>query len=415
MMMLPNYRTIVRGKVFRVAWALLLTLSLAASTPSAAPAAEKVASESLRANEKIRISPDVVLRRAVNWLAAQQSDDGGWHSQTYALMRSGQALTPFVLHALLAAHAAREEQTAAALGFLRSAANADGALGLGDPDVLEYPVYSTAYALRCLTHIDDPRDRPLRRRMATWLAAQQFTAAAGFSNDAPEFGAWGFGGPRSAARPGHVDLAHTRRALQALHDAGALADDARRDAQVFLQLLQRSPQDNSPRSLPDGGRESTAGVRVAPFDGGFFLSPIVLTANKGTTSSDDGSLIRSYATATLDGVLALLAAGVPRDDPRVTAAVDWLTQHPRWDYPQGIPAAGNPWADAVHYYHLAVRAEAYAALDWPGPWREELHGVLLPEQRADGSFCNRRSGLMKEDDPLLATGLAVIALSHAAR
>src|SRR5688572_8476318 len=41
------------------------------------------------------------LARAAGWLWAQQSEDGGWHSQTYGLLKSGQALTPFVLHALL--------------------------------------------------------------------------------------------------------------------------------------------------------------------------------------------------------------------------------------------------------------------------------------------------------------------------
>ena len=42
------------------------------------------------------------LGRAVRWLWSQQSEDGGWHSQTYGLLRSGQSLTPFVLDALLA-------------------------------------------------------------------------------------------------------------------------------------------------------------------------------------------------------------------------------------------------------------------------------------------------------------------------
>src|SRR6266436_4625501 len=41
------------------------------------------------------------LGRAVRWLWRQQADDGGWHSKTYGLLRSGQSLTPFVLDALL--------------------------------------------------------------------------------------------------------------------------------------------------------------------------------------------------------------------------------------------------------------------------------------------------------------------------
>ena len=41
------------------------------------------------------------LRRAVDYLWAQQAEDGGFHSATYGLLRSGQSLTPFVLNALL--------------------------------------------------------------------------------------------------------------------------------------------------------------------------------------------------------------------------------------------------------------------------------------------------------------------------
>jgi hypothetical protein len=48
-----------------------------------------------------------------------------------------------------------------------------------------------------------------------------------------------------------------------------------------------------------------------------------------------------------------------------------------------------------------------------GQWQSKLFAVLLPEQRDDGSFANARSALMKEDDPLLATTLSVIALVHA--
>src|SRR5438552_15497397 len=41
------------------------------------------------------------LARAAQYLWSQQASDGGWHSNTYGLLRSGQSLTPFVLDALL--------------------------------------------------------------------------------------------------------------------------------------------------------------------------------------------------------------------------------------------------------------------------------------------------------------------------
>src|SRR6266576_7347064 len=46
-------------------------------------------------------APDSALERGCRFLWSQQSDDGGWHSRTYGLMKSGQSLTPFVLNTLL--------------------------------------------------------------------------------------------------------------------------------------------------------------------------------------------------------------------------------------------------------------------------------------------------------------------------
>jgi hypothetical protein len=122
---------------------------------------------------------------------------------------------------------------------------------------------------------------------------------------------------------------------------------------------------------------------------------------------------RSYATATCDGILALLAAGVPRGDERVSAAEAWLRRHSNLDYPQGVPTDHpEPWGEAIRYYHYAVRAEVYRRLDWPADERAALAALVRSRQRPDGSFVNDASPLMKEDDPVLCTGLAMVALAN---
>ncbi len=92
------------------------------------------------------------LQAAAEYLWSQQADDGGWHSPQYGLMRSGQALTPFVLDGLLTAPesiAPRPEGGVnRALEFIRRRLDKNGSLGHADPDFAEYPVYSTAYALQ---------------------------------------------------------------------------------------------------------------------------------------------------------------------------------------------------------------------------------------------------------------------------
>jgi hypothetical protein len=357
--------------------------------------------------------PRQLLVRAANWLWSQQSEDGGWHSGTYGLLKSGQALTPFLLAALLDAPQDRSiRPTRAAVEFIVRHRNTDGALGLHDPDVLEYPNYATADALRCLTRVIHPRQRDVTAKMAVYLNGQQYREETGYEVSHPAFGGWGFGGQRPSGQPGHMDLAHTRRVLQALRASGLPSPEVLRRAESFLRVVQKHP-DAVPQQPSLTPFEQTEPLPV-PYDGGFYFSPVVLQANKGREAMDGKRpYFRSYATATCDGLLALLAAGVPRDDERVTAAARWLREHPRLDYPEGIPRDyPEPWGGAVWFYHLAVRAEAYSALDWPGDWRSDIASLLVKEQRDDGSFANARSPLMKEDDPLLCTGLAVMALTH---
>ncbi len=360
--------------------------------------------------------PKVMLARACDYLTSQQADDGGWHSETYGLARSGQAWTPFVLHALLEAAefdpAVSRPDIGRALDFIRRHTNEEGVLGLADPDVPEYPNYATAFALRCLVRAGGREDQPLVEQMRTFLAADQFRPENGYDETSLAYGSWGFGGARPEGSPGHLDLSHTLHVLQALREAELSEPDVYERAQVFLRLVQRHPDDARPQ--PPVTEVADENV---PFDGGFYFSPVVLEANKGAlVESADGSYFESYASATCDGVLSLLEAGVAKEDERVRAAREWLQRHPRLDYPEGIPEDDpEAFGDAIYFYHLAARAEAYEALDWPGDWRDAMSAELAPLQRSDGSFINTRNHLMKEDDPLLATALAVIALSRAAR
>jgi hypothetical protein len=107
---------------------------------------------------------------------------------------------------------------------------------------------------------------------------------------------------------------------------------------------------------------------------------------------------------------------VTPDDERLQAAQQWLRTHPALDHPQGIPPDHpEQWQQVLFYYHVAARAAVYHALNWPGNWRQELIALLATRQRSDGSFVNPYGAPNKEDDPLLATALAVEALGYAVR
>ena len=362
-------------------------------------------------------SPEDALAHAVGYLWKQQKPDGSWRSPTYGVMHSGQSMTPFVLAAILKAPvkfklAGDVPGVEPARDFIRRLIDQKGSLGHVDPDVTEYPVYSTAYAVQCLVESSDSDDRKLVGRMAEFLTGAQYQPDNGFQETDVAYGGWGFDAPPKPGKTGHIDLAHTRRALDALRltERWSQLAATRTRAESFLRLLQKQP--DAVAKQPAVDEEGTPSADPPPFDGGFYFTPVVIAANKGRVEKSPGPCWRSYATATCEGILALLAAGVPRSDPRVAAAVRWLDEHTNVDYPQGVPKdQPEPWGESIRYYHYMVRAEAYRALDWDRAERAKLAAAIIRQQRPDGSFQNPAAPLMKEDDPLLCTALATIAIN----
>lgn len=362
-----------------------------------------------------------LIAKLQRFLWRAQAPDGSWRSETYGVLRSGQALTPFVLHALIAANPSSLDSvpTAQAIAWMQEQLR-DGCLGVADPEVLEYPVFATAFALRCFVAEqcqagggdcgDSDRLAHDIDHMRRFLLSQQFTESRGFCSRDLAYGGWGFGGKQPPGQTGHMDLAHTRWTLQALAKTGTATRNDAAPAQVLLRLLQKHPSET--RDQPIAGESSSGRPR---FDGGFYFSPIILDANKGRIERfGDEAQFRSYATATCDGLLALLSSGVEPSDERVFAARRWLEMHPDWEYPAGIPRDyPEPWGEAVFFYHQAVRAEVYRRLGIKGDWPQQLIERLSHHLREDGSIANGRSPLMKENDPLLCTTLALMAATEA--
>lgn len=351
-----------------------------------------------------------VLRTSADYLWSQQAEDGGWHSATHGLLWGGETWTPFVAHYLFSipdtVYAARAERREHALRFIREHVNVDGVVGVGDPMVLEYPNYATSYALRVLLHWGAPKDSAAIRKMSRYLLRQQYDEARGIDSEHPAYGAWGFG--ETSLLPGqvgHIDLSHTRRVLEALKEAGARGDHRFR-ALRFLAMLQKHPADDRPQ--PGAGAVEPR----APYDGGFYASTVTVGLNKGGAVTDSSGMTYypSYATTTCDGVLSLLAAGVPADEERVVRATEWLIRHPDLTRVEGIPPNPSHWEHVMFYYHLLVRSEAYRALGVENGWRGELISLLAERQDSDGSFSNPAGAPNKEDDPILATAMAVGAL-----
>jgi len=318
------------------------------------------------------------LARAAQYLWAQQAVDGGFHSATYGLLRSGQSLTPLVLGALLRVPDAVAPAPAGAvdraIAFIKGCTGVDGTLGVAGGDV-DYPNYATALAVDALVAAQRTADIA---PMVAQLRSQQFSEANGWTPEHPAYGGWGMGGGiRRPPHAGHVDLSMTRVVLEALGASGVdSSDPAMIRAHVFLERSQNH-------------------------DGGFFFSPVTPELNKAGRSAEG---FVSYGTTTADGVLALRASGVPDSDDRIARAIAWLDRNHRPDRVPGFDEGESlqaPWGSGLRFYYAAAIARV-----------RPQQRVLLPEQADDGSFRNA-DGRVKEDDPLIATAFAVQMITRA--
>src|SRR4030095_792153 len=314
---------------------------------------------------------------ALQYLWTQQADDGGFHSSTYGLLRSGQSLTPFVLDALLTVPEslapARPAAIDRALAFIKKNTNGDGSLGLMDETAADYPNYATSLAVTAILKAKRQGSERDIEPMVANLLEQQFSDVNGWKPEDAPYGAWGMGGP--IHRPpdaGHVDLSMTRSVLEALRRAGISATDPT----IVRTLIYLERSQNS--------------------DGGFYFSAVNPEINKA--GETNGGFL-SYGTATADGLLALRAAGVPEHDTRIIKAVKWLKDHHQPERAPGFNRTSRElWGSGLRFYYSYVISRTELGLP-----------VTLPPQAADGSFRNTNK-MVKEDDPLIATACAVHVL-----
>ena len=269
------------------------------------------------------------LARAAHYLWGQQADDGGFHSVTYGLLRSGQSLTSFVLGALLRVPTAILPAPAGAvdgaMAFIRRHTSADGTVGRAGGDA-DYPNYATALAVDATATAQRGSWTTDIAPMVAQLRGQQFSESNGWTPEHPAYGGWGMGGPiRRPPDAGHVDLSMTRFVLEALRASGVPGSDpAMTRARVFLERAQNR-------------------------DGGFCFSPVIPAVNKAGRSADG---YVSYGTTTADGVLALRASGLPDSDARIARAIEWLDRNHQPDRVPGFDERESPqqsWSTGLRF------------------------------------------------------------------
>ncbi len=343
---------------------------------------------------------NAAIDRSLDWLASQQKPNGAWSNEQFP------ALTALPAWAFIrSAHGRRADTVPQALAFLVSCVQPDGGIyrqvegrrggGLSN--------YNTAI---CMTTLHAAGDPELTRIV---LDARAFVAKGQHTGDDEYHG--GFGYDRQTDRA-YADLMNTLYSLEAMRftqDAEEFrpSDEVRpsvdwQAAAGFISRIQNPPE---------------AGDAEA---GGFFYKPGESKA--GTTTNAAGAVVfRSYGSMTYAGMLALVYAGVDRDDSRVRSAFDWASRYWSLEENPGMGPEG-----LFFFFNVLTRSlDAYGADHIPRPqqtpvnWRRELASRLVATQQVDPStghgFWRNDTGRYWESDPVLVTAYSVLALQHLVR
>ncbi len=288
------------------------------------------------------------------------------------------------------------------IAFLKSSQRKDGSFS-------EYtPNYIACAAVMAIATAGLPGCEETLLRARKFILSLQNVERRGYRSSDRDYGSIGYGGDRRG------DLSNTQFALEALRLTGLDSDDeAFQKALIYLRRTQNLPGKGSYRGpfRTEEGKKLT--VRAGE-DGGAAYYPGVSTV--GYDEASNGEIIaRSYGSMTYALLKCYVLAGLDKDDPRLSAALNWtvknFTVEENPGVKKGLPEKTR--YQGLYYYYLTMaRAYAFGKIDKAGDrdWRKALRGKLKKEQQKDGSWVNQRNGRWFEMSPMVCTAYALIAL-----
>jgi len=330
------------------------------------------------------------VQRGITWLKTSQNKDGSWTNIPFPAI-TGLAALAMMEHGLTEADPVVAKSVKWILGRVKP-----------DGGIYEKAAASqnTAICLMALHRTGNPEYAPIVQKARSFLLSLQVDEGEGKGPEDPQFGGIGYDSK------GIADLQNLYWALSALRmtapesgpESGPTGNPETANvwdrAIVFLQRCQ-----------------NLKGVNDQPWalnDGGFIYAPT-------PESKVEKSATQSYGTMTYAGLLSFIHCRVSKDDRRVQAAFRWIQQH--------YTVEENPMMGAQGlYYGYHTMAKALAAIgedtltDAKGirhEWRRELTEKLVSLQYQDGYWVNSASSRWLEDNKVLVTCYALLALHHA--
>ncbi|MFM7181723.1 MAG: prenyltransferase/squalene oxidase repeat-containing protein [Verrucomicrobiales bacterium] len=352
-------------------------------------------------NASLKMEIERAVAKGVAFLQSKQNADGSWSDAEMP------ALTALPVRAIAGDPNRKEgqplsEPTKKAVDWLLKTQKEDGGFynrGLGS--------YNTAIVMMALLAANDPAHHDALLKARGYLVKQQHDFDVPGQKDNPLDGGLGYG-----SRP-IPDMSNTMIAMEALVKTKKLFEDrgdkqaADLDWEAALTFISRS------QNLPGTNDQAWAQSPSAEDHGGFIYSPTESKAGE-VALPGGGKGQRSYGSMSYAGLLSMIYADVKADDPRVVGVRDWVSRNYTLKENPNMGAQG-----LFYYYHTMAKALVAANVSRiekkdaePVDWRTELAVKLFDLQKSDGSWLNDESKRWMEDDGVLVTAYALLALEQ---
>lgn len=368
---------------------------------------------------------DEAIDKGIAYLRANQAEDGSW------MPDMGPAVTGLALTALLEQPDIGPDDPAAAkaIAYILKHVQDDGSIRKGPDGILAS--YNTALSLSALARIGGSNPEAASAikggqeflKGTQWIVGMKDPDGNTIDEDHPFYGGFGYGGS------GRPDISNTQFALQALKDTGVDCEDpVFKRALVFLNRIQAVESN-------DKNAE-----KFEKLDGGFIYSSSINKDHIGVPESkasqdqiDEGkagrpvSGLRTYGSVTYAGFKSMIYANLERDDPRMVAAMDWISKNYELDQNPGMPDKQK--LQGLFYYYItkarALNAYGVSTITVQRPsvnggepktekrdWANDLIATIVKHQHEDGWWANTETRWL-ESQPVLVTTYCVIALQNA--
>ena len=370
----------------------------------------------------------------INYLLDQQSDDKLWHSQHYGNLKDGAAVSALVLYAI--GHVPERDWTKHHASLQQCldglATQIERAGFVTNPDGPDYSNYGSAMVLLASRSLRLKLADKHRQRLIQYLLRAQLDEDEGYSNKLPDYGGWDLSGwMKGERKTTGTNISVTASVLEALiSEYQFLLAVKRSSSQSFT-----SDQQKQAEQLRDCFSKAQRWIKqVSHQDGGFFFHPEKRhLGNKAEWSDEASTKPKSYGSTTADGIRCLAALRIFVQsqgdkaqpelralDERIKLATKWLSGQESLATVPGFPDSDAPssWAHGLKYYFWMALAKSAETRTPKGLGLSKAELAIpgqIIELQGDRGCWQNRNARMREDDPIVATSFAIIALARTAK